>query len=302
VFVAIVVAAVLVFAWRSPIDTAAEAQVDAGLKRALATFAVARALNAVISFAQGTEIEVGIGASATLSVGEVLDPLNDLVEQFSNLMLLACVSFGIQKLLLEIGQHWIANALVTATGLAWLALYLLRIRPPPLVTTCFVLGLMVRFSVPLSTMATDAIYRTWLEPTYQTNTTALAAATDQFRPTAASAVAADAPHVAAPTTPPSAESRGTWDRLKNWIKKQADAAQALPEKLSPSRAVETVKSEMEDLKVRAEAAAQRIIDLTVVFLLQTVVVPVAMLLILYVLSKNAVRSVGLNSRSELDTR
>ena len=64
----VLVAAVLiavVFAWRAPLDAAANQQVDAGFKRALLSFASARALNAIISVVQGTEVAVepaGIGA------------------------------------------------------------------------------------------------------------------------------------------------------------------------------------------------------------------------------------------------
>ena len=42
-------------AWLAPLDAPATAQVDAGLKRALVSFATARALNGVISVAQGTD-------------------------------------------------------------------------------------------------------------------------------------------------------------------------------------------------------------------------------------------------------
>ncbi len=36
----------------------------------------------------------------------MLDPLNDLVERFSDLMLMASVAFGVQLLLLDMGVHW----------------------------------------------------------------------------------------------------------------------------------------------------------------------------------------------------
>ncbi|MCU0929027.1 MAG: hypothetical protein MUE62_07545, partial [Burkholderiaceae bacterium] len=58
----------VVLAWWAPLDAAAERQVDAGLKRALATFAAARALNALISVAQGTEVALepaGVGVTFT---------------------------------------------------------------------------------------------------------------------------------------------------------------------------------------------------------------------------------------------
>ena len=51
---------VLGLAWLGPVDRLADEQSDAGLKRALATFAAARVLNGVISVAQGTEVAVDI--------------------------------------------------------------------------------------------------------------------------------------------------------------------------------------------------------------------------------------------------
>ena len=80
---------------------------DAALKRALVTFAVARGLNGVISVAQGTEVAVepgGVGVNFT--VGQILDPINDLVEQFSSVMLVAASSLGLQKILLSMTAWW----------------------------------------------------------------------------------------------------------------------------------------------------------------------------------------------------
>ena len=77
-------------AWLAPLDAPATEQVEAGLKRALISFAAARALNGVISVAQGTEVSVQpLGVGVTLAPGQLLDPINDLIEQFSNLMLLS---------------------------------------------------------------------------------------------------------------------------------------------------------------------------------------------------------------------
>ena len=81
--------ALLLGTWLAPLDKPAMQQVDAGLKRALVSFAAARALNSVISVAQGTEVSVEpLGVGVTLTPGQLLDPVNDLVEQFSNLMLM----------------------------------------------------------------------------------------------------------------------------------------------------------------------------------------------------------------------
>ena len=97
-FAAFTMAAVLSCAWLAPLDAPAMQQVDAGLKRALVSFATARLLNGVISVAQGTEASVQpFGVGVTFAPGQILDPVNDLVEQFSHLMLAASVAFGVQK-------------------------------------------------------------------------------------------------------------------------------------------------------------------------------------------------------------
>ena len=64
-------------------DDVSDTYAEDALKRALATFAVARTLNGVISVAQGTEIalEPG-GVGVMLTPGQILDPINDLVERF----------------------------------------------------------------------------------------------------------------------------------------------------------------------------------------------------------------------------
>ena len=102
-------------------ETAGELAEDA-FKRALVTFAVARTLNGVISLAQGTELSLepgGVGVN--LGVGEILDPVNDLVEQFSGVMLVAASSLGLQNVLLRITAWWGCTALLCGAGLVALA-------------------------------------------------------------------------------------------------------------------------------------------------------------------------------------
>src|SRR3954462_5885799 len=102
-----VIAAIIVLvpmAWLGSLDDAAKQYVESGLTRALATFAVARSANAVISVLQETTVAVSPGGMGfTASPGQILDPLNDLVEEFSTLMLAACISLGMQRVLISVG-------------------------------------------------------------------------------------------------------------------------------------------------------------------------------------------------------
>ena len=133
---ALAVGIMVALSWLGALESAANAQVDAGLKRALVSFASARALNAVISLAQGTELAFQpLGMGVTVSAGQILDPVNDLVEQFSNLMLAASVAFGVQKVLLAIGANWVISLILTATAAAWGWLLFRQRASPPWLTT-----------------------------------------------------------------------------------------------------------------------------------------------------------------------
>src|SRR5690349_10953801 len=104
-----VVALVLAATWLRPIDSIAERHVDAGLQSALITFAAARGLNGVLSLAQGIQV----GAGASFHPGAILEPLDDLVEQFSGIMLAASLSFAVQRILLEGFSSWPVSAALT---------------------------------------------------------------------------------------------------------------------------------------------------------------------------------------------
>ncbi|MBW2512539.1 MAG: hypothetical protein JRE01_11000, partial [Deltaproteobacteria bacterium] len=80
------------------VDTRASAYIDQSLMNAGAAFLLARGFNAVVSVFQESELQLepaGVGVS--LALGQALDPINDLVERFSWVMLASLTSLGIQK-------------------------------------------------------------------------------------------------------------------------------------------------------------------------------------------------------------
>lgn len=252
---AAIAAVMLVAAWLPQLDVLATQQVDAGLKRALASFATARALNAVISVVQGTEVSVAPGgAGVVLTPGQVLDPVNDLVEKFSTLMLAASVSFGIQKVLIMIGGSWIVAALLTLAILARALLYLRRLHPPPWLTSVLVVLLMVRFAIPLVTLGSDALFQEFLAGDYQSSQQGIDSASGQI---------GKSESLGSVTTEANGD-QGLVAKLKDWWSRNADLG-----------------TRLEKLKQAAEQATDHIIRLIVIFLLQTLVIPLLLLWALY---------------------
>lgn len=288
-------------AWSNRLDAPAMHEVDDGMGRALAGFAAARALNAAISLAQGTEISAGLGASVTVSVGEVLDPVNDMVESFSQLMLLASVAFGIQKVLLLIGQDVLIKLLLTGVLGAWGICCLFRGKRYRWLDAALVLAMMVRFAVPGVTLASDAVYERFLQESYQRSSAALASTTetlsektDDMRDVNINASAPDPAPPAEADPPPQAEAgfldrmRGAVDdnlrELKKAVGRTGDAVGSAAARLDP-------RDYVDKLEKSAAAATDHIVDLMVVFLLQTVLLPLLLLWAMYAVLRGVLAGV-----------
>ncbi len=244
-----------VAAWIPKLDAPAMEQVDAGMKRALVTFAAARALNAAISLAQGTEVHLSLGAGVTLSIGEVLDPVNDLVEKFSNFMLLASVAFGIQKALLMMGQYEYVKLMLTAVLLAWGFVYFYKGNLPRWLNNLFILMLMVRFAVPIITVGSDAIFQKFLHNDYQQSQDVLGSSTETVQK----------------LTPEEAIASGSDGMLDKFKKSMAG--------LDPRPYIERLKAVVDN-------ATEYVIQLIVIFFLQTVLLPLLLLWAVYFVLRN----------------
>jgi hypothetical protein len=250
---AVLLVALVAFAsWFRPLDSGAGAFVDQGLKAAFAAFATARILNGAISLIQSGQVGVGV----SVRPGEMLDPINDLIEQFADFMLAATVAFGAQKVLLEIGAHWLVPLLLSVTALTW-AVWAAwtardtRTRPVPRwLLQAFAVLLALRFAVPVAALGTDLLTRVFLASTQEAAQRSLDAFTGGAAPPAAGA-------------PPGA-GPGMLERLKDWLSKGADLG-----------------AQVDRFTNAAGQLASDVSTLTVVFLFQTLVFPLAILWLLF---------------------
>ena len=256
--VAFIAASITACAWLAPMDTPAMERVDAGLKRALISFATARALNAVISVAQGTEASIQpLGFGVTLTPGQVLRPIHELVEQFSNLMLAASVVFGVQKVLISIGSYWPLSLALTVAALGWAACCFCQRPPPAVLSRLLVIFLMLRFAIPVMTLGTDALWHKYLAADYAVSQDSISSTSGQV-------------DKLSPSISEVSESQGLLEKMKGWLSKNAD-----------------VKAHFANLKAAAEQAAEHIVKLIVIFVLQTLVIPLLLLWALYGVARRA---------------
>lgn len=230
--------ALVALTWLQPLDQLALAHSEAGLKRSLTAFASARALNAVISVIQGTEVTGGAFVNVTLALGQVLNPVNDLIEQFARLMLVVSVVFGAQLLLMKMGATWAVSLVLTLLAAWWLWQRFRLERPSPWLARLLVALLLVRFVVPVAAITSELSYQSFMA--------------DQF------AVSQQA--IESSTAALGGVGSGTNSTTRWW---------ELREKLA---------EKIDELKADADRVVAHVIDLIVLFIMQTVVLPLLVLL------------------------
>lgn len=234
------------------VDETGKHYADEAFKRALVTFAVARTLNGVISVAQGTEVAVepaGVGVNFT--VGQILDPVNDLVERFSAVMLVATTSLGMQNILLKISAWWgisvfLALAAVFYLVTLWSASEKLR-RFSTAAVRIFLVAAFMRFAVAALIIGSNLVFNTFLAAEQAAATQALETTTTEVQ--AISAQAESAP----------AENQTLMERLGSILDESLDSM--------------NVKERLENFKDRMSNASEHIINLIVIFILQTILLP-----------------------------
>ncbi len=271
--------ALAVTAFTRTADRYSENYTAENLRNAVITFASARALNSAISIFQESTVNVSVGVGFTVALGQMLDPINDMVEQFSWVVLVAIVSLGIQQLLLTLGASLGVNLVVAVLSLlfAWTlwrkAQEAGTAQAGSWLARVLVAMLVIRFAVPAMVAANQLVYALFLADTYQSAAGSVNSARDHFNaftleaeppaPARQPAPDGDAVGHEVPLFGAAAGSGG----FSQWMRDNARL-------LNPVTALEEIGSATTGL-------IDHIISLMVVFLMQTVLLPVAFLWLLY---------------------
>ena len=143
------------FSYLFQLEAKTVAYLDTLQKKAAASFLVARGLNATLSVIQSLTLSPFIG---DIQIGQILDPVNDMIERFSWVMLLVSVIIGIEKLLLtwsnQIALLWLLALLLIWGGLHYYRAYCPKIFIS-LLKRLLLLSLLLRFALPLMLLSAE---------------------------------------------------------------------------------------------------------------------------------------------------
>lgn len=139
------------------LDSVADRYFQDSITKAGVSYGVCRLINGTVSVIQQSSVQLepaGVGMS--LAVGQIVDPINDMVERLSDVLVLSITSLGIQELSYEIGTALappiLAGLLLLLSVLLWFSsdklLALQRI-----VVNLLILVSIARFCLPVSSVA-----------------------------------------------------------------------------------------------------------------------------------------------------
>lgn len=268
----ILIGILIAITWLPITDHIADADIDAGFNRALAAFGIAKLFNMIVSVFQSSQIGI---FGATVTIGEVLDPINDLVEQFSNIMFLATVAFGIQKILVAVGGHIFVKSFITIIAIVVGYLSFSQRDIPQWIKSLLILLVLTRLAVPVATVASSAAYNTFLADSYQTSYTSLTNSLSQLESLATTNQLSAS--VSTQQAAPPQINEGWWSKTKSAFA----SVTSINANDAFSKAYDEFNARKNKAQQLGEQMTKDIATQVVVFLLQTLIFPIGLIWVLY---------------------
>lgn len=149
------------------IDSTADSYFKDSITKAGVSYGVCRVINATVSVIQESSLQLepaGIGLS--LAVGQIVDPINDMVERLSNVLVMSIASLGVQELAYEISITIIPRILAILLLFLSLLIWFKNTRVLKLqkiLMSVMVIAAIARFCLPISSLANEFLQKTFFE-------------------------------------------------------------------------------------------------------------------------------------------
>ena len=164
----ILIMALLIVSWWGAVDNLAAYVNGESIKDAAIIYGVARSINGVISLIQSAELGAIVGS---IHPGELLDPINDLIERFSSVMAWSLSSLVLQKILLSVFSSYSFKIIFTIC--CALMLFWRWLPVPKHVSTrawsIFLVIASLRFSIAIVCALTAAVDQSFIQKIEQTS-------------------------------------------------------------------------------------------------------------------------------------
>ncbi len=150
------------------VDNNTEIYFNSAITQASIAYGVCRGINAAASVIKESQIQIepaGLGVS--LAAGQVLDPLDDMTERASDVLVTAIVSLGIQEIAYEICVSYAPPLIATALLLFLLASFVKHEKARALrniILRGMAILAIARFCLPASSIASNYLHENFFTP------------------------------------------------------------------------------------------------------------------------------------------
>ncbi|WP_198012347.1 hypothetical protein [Desulfosarcina sp. BuS5] len=145
------------------LDTATEVYFREAITKAGVAYATCRVVNAAVSIVKDSTLQLepaGVGVS--LAVGQALDPIDDMTERLSDVLVMAITSLGVQKLAYEISVSLVppilSMFLLSLSIMIWFENERLN-SFQKIIMRFLLLIVIARFCLPISSMANEFVHK-----------------------------------------------------------------------------------------------------------------------------------------------
>lgn len=149
------------------IDKKTDEFFDANIKKAAISYASLRGLNSVVSIVAKSNLQVSpAGVGVELAFGQILDPLDDLTQRVSTILVWAIVALGIEKVAFEILSQ---NAFFVLAILAFVLSFSIFLNANLSVFLAKILAglLVLRLLLPISAFVSFYAHQEFFDPNIQ---------------------------------------------------------------------------------------------------------------------------------------
>lgn len=149
-------------------DNNADEYFTAAMEKAAIAYGTTAIINSSVSVIKESDVTMEpAGFGLSLAIGEILDPVDDMTERLSDILVTSIASLGIQRIIFEIGITFIpkllAIVLLLLAILIWFDMEKINKISKFLIRMSFLL-LIFRLLLPVSSVLNDILYGGYFEP------------------------------------------------------------------------------------------------------------------------------------------
>lgn len=149
------------------LDNKTDSYFRTAMTKAGLAYATCRIINASVSVVKDSSLQLepaGVGIS--LAAGQVLDPIDDMTERLSDVLVMAITSLGVQKLVYEIGVSLVPQmfsiVLVFLSAAIWFENAKVKIIHKTMVRILIFIAVF-RFCLPLSSLVNEFVHQQYFD-------------------------------------------------------------------------------------------------------------------------------------------